>query len=158
MLRRKAADPEAFNAAARERYRKWLEKPGNRERDRARTNRQGVRMSRRGLSLADRHDYWQWHGGMCDFCNLPYPDPALPGSWKHAVVDHDHDHCDNKIGCIGCVRGQGHRVCNVVEGHIKLALEMGLITAIDGPLVRYLADPPMQRWLSERAAEDSLAA
>lgn len=77
------------------------------------------------------------------------------GSWKNTVVDHDHDHCANKIGCIGCVRGQGHRVCNVIEGHIKLALELGLITGIWGPLADYLSDPPMQRWLRERGAEDA---
>jgi hypothetical protein len=156
--RQKAADPEGFRERANARYQKWLAKPGNREREAMRV-RPGVRRSRRGLSPGERHDYWVYRDGRCDMCGADYPDPAVTGSWKFTVVDHDHAHCPYKIGCIGCVRGQGHRVCNVVEGHIKLALDMGLITAIDGPLVEYLADPPMQRWLRERAAkDDSLAA
>jgi hypothetical protein len=62
------------------------------------------------------------------------------------VVDHDRDHCSNKIGCIDCVRGQGHRVCNVAEGVIQKAMRLGIITGVTGPLVQYLADPPFQQW------------
>lgn len=156
--RQKAADPERFRERARARYQRWLEKPENAAKNRQR-NRDGYRVwrrTRRGLSIADRHAYWLYQGGLCDMCHQPYPDPATPGSWKHAVVDHDHDHCKYRVGCIGCVRGQGHRPCNVIEGLLKRALAIGIITAIDGPLKEYLADPPMQRWLREReASEDS---
>lgn len=145
------ADPEEYKRRARERYERWLAKGDNREREMARV-RKGVRVSRRGLTKRDRHDYWLARRGLCDFCQRSYADPDLPGSWKTTVVDHDHDHCDNKIGCIGCVRGQGHRVCNVIEGAVKKALDLGLITGIWGPLADYLSDPPMQRWLRERDA------
>lgn len=155
--RAKARDPEGFRAKARARYVKYMADPANREKQlaasRARYNA-GIRSRRRGLTLQDQHDYWLWQDGKCDFCKKPYPDPLAPEStFRHIAVDHDRGHVGCKspsIGCRECVRGQGHRDCNVAEGFVKKALASGLLTSIAGPLADYLADPPIQRWLAER--------
>ena len=68
------------------------------------------------------------------------------------VVDHEHGHCGNAVGCLACVRGQGHRTCNVMEGSIRKAILLGIVTNIEGPLREYLADPPMRKWAEGRKA------
>lgn len=150
--RTKAANPEAFTTRERARYQEYMAQPGAREqhRQRGRDARATKMNRRRGLNILDRHDYWLFHGGLCDFCQQPYPDPLEPGAWKNAVVDHDGTHCDRLIGCKGCVRAQGHRSCNVVEGQIKRAMEIGIIDGFTGRLAVVLADKPMQRWLASR--------
>ena len=152
--RRKAADPVAFREAARQRYEKWLSSGDNAARERSR-RRYGEPHygsgKRRGLTMAMRHAYWEWRAGLCDFCGKPCNDPAVTGAWKMTVVDHDRAHHarPGSIGCIECVRGQGHRPCNVAEGVIQRSLAQG--TGVTGPLVDYLADPPFQRWRREAA-------
>lgn len=151
-LRAKAADPEGYAERVKARYAKWLAQPGNAELDRERKRAQasGWRKSRRGLTREDQHDYWLARGGLCDLCGLPYEDPILPDAWRGTVVDHEHGHCKSIVGCSGCVRGQGHRVCNVVEGVVAKALALGMLSEVVGPLSEYLADPPMRRWLQHR--------
>lgn len=155
IAKRKTADPEGYLAAQRARYAKHIANPENREKHRARGRaRYAAGLTRRrGLTIADRHEYWVARGGLCDMCQKPCADPALPGAWKVTVVDHDHDHCKSGIGCLDCVRGQGHRECNVTEGVVRKALASGLLTAAWGPLSAYLADPPMGKWVRGRLAD-----
>lgn len=150
--RAKAADPTAFTAKERARYREYIARPeAQRTRyEKQRRSQDAGLYRRRGINNYDRHDYWLFQGGLCDFCGQPYPDPLEPGAWKHSVVDHDRDHCDRLIGCKGCVRAQGHRACNVAEGQIKRAVAIGLIDGFTGRLAVVLAEKPMQRWLASR--------
>lgn len=143
---------EAYHARQRERYRTYISSPEARAKkaDSQRTRQGAGLYRRRGLNRLDRHDYWVSRAGLCDFCGSPYPDPLLPGAWKDAVVDHDREHCDRQIGCRECVRAQGHRACNVMEGVVRAAVARGLISGYWGRLNDILTDPPMQRWLATR--------
>lgn len=95
-----------------------------------------------------RETYWTWSDRKCGICLGAIPDP------HSAVMDHDHGHC--KIGCHECRRGLVHRRCNTLEGYVRAAIDGGIVTLYDGPLAAYLADPPYQRWRSERdVSEDA---
>lgn len=151
-----ARDAEGFRRVQKERYARYIAKPGSREKHRARSvARYAAGLTRRrGLTIAERHEYWVHQGGRCDFCGKPYPDPAQPGAWRHSVVDHDDSHCASSIGCLGCVRAQGHRPCNVAEGQIRRAMAEGIIDGFTGRLVTVLETRPMQQWVlaTERGA------
>ena len=150
--RAKAADPDSFTERERTRYAEYIAQADAKQTKlRGQRGRQDAGLyRRRGINNYDRHDYWQHHGGLCDFCGKPYPDPLEPGAWKHSVVDHDKDHCDRLIGCRECIRAQGHRACNVAEGVIKRAVAEGIIDGFTGRLADVLAERPMQRWLASR--------
>lgn len=139
-----ANDPE-YRAKKRESYHRWREANKDREKERKRLGRGLWQLRSHGLTPTQMHGYWAARDGRCDFCDRPYPDPAI--GRPVVAVDHDRAHCEGPTGCIECVRGVGHRECNMMEGWLRKARALGLITDFSGPLAEYLADPPLQRWL-----------
>lgn len=153
--RAKAADPEGFKARQKARYEKFkAANPDARAKhyakDRARLLRQRTDLTfkRRGVTLAEFVEYWKSRGMACDICRGPLEQPGVS---RAVVADHDRDHCDRKIGCRDCVRGLLHRECNTLEGAIRKAQKVGILTGIWGPVAAYIADPPFQRWAGTEA-------
>lgn len=148
--RAKAADPEGFKARQKARYEKYKSanpdagaKHSAQGRARVMRQRGDLTFKRRGVTLAEFVEYWRARGMACDICRGPL---EQPGSSRSVAVDHDKDHCSRSIGCRRCVRGLLHRECNTLEGAIRKAQKVGILTGIWGPLAAYIADPPFQRW------------
>lgn len=96
----------------------------------------------RGLTFAEREDYFGQIRGRCDVC-------AVPITLDTLYIDHDHAHCLN--GCRKCVRGFICPACNSLEGMIAAGIERGAIGAWPaGRLADYRSQAPLQNYLAVR--------
>lgn len=104
-----------------------------------------------GLSVEERDSYVSRSGiACCDVCGS-----VDPGSRLGWATDHDHDHCGRDKGCLSCIRAVLCMRCNVLEGALKRAVTLGIVTLpVHGPLgilFGPIADTPFQVWRREIA-------
>ena len=108
--------------------RKWVSKPGNREKkkehnkryyERAKAagkitkdNAERNRFRKHGTTKEDFQALVEAQGNCCAICEKP-------GTWESLVVDHDHACCNSQFSCGKCIRGALCRTCNTVLGLLK---------------------------------------
>ena len=66
-----------------------------------------------------REQYEVWKLAGCALCGQPFTEESVPH------IDHDHQHCAGKHGCVKCVRGLLCHSCNqqfiaAVESNVRL--------------------------------------
>ena len=65
----------------------------------------------------------------CELCDKPFS--IGPNGRKHAVVDHNHGHCDGTKSCGYCVRGIICQRCNHVIASVEEVVDLGLDMVLD---------------------------
>lgn len=105
--------------------RRWVDKPGNRERKRelnrryyqkikesgklTKDNSERNRFRKHGITKELFQKIIQDQGNCCAICKAP-------GDWQTLVIDHDHQCCSKQFSCGKCIRGALCRKCNTALG------------------------------------------